>query len=1175
MPSPDVHRPEQPLQPEQPTFAPQQVFGEKWRRSFWALIVTQFQGAFSLNVLRYLLTFMVMGTALPHAGSETLVSLITFLFFVPLVLFSMAGGFLADRFSKRQVTIATKLIEIVAMGLAIFALSAAQQQHLGEVLDYWREPRLLLVHFPLPLLVLFIVATQAALFGPSKYGLLPELLPEKWLSWGNGVIELGTFLAIISGAMAAGWLAQVFRGREWEAGLLLAGFSVLGLLSSLAIGKVPAAAPQTKFRVNFAGALWEQIRLMRPDRTLWLSVIGNTYFWLLGTLFLQTVLTYGNQILHLSSSRIALLDAALALGIGIGSLLAGYLSGNKIEYGLMPLGAFGMTVMAAIVGAAPHTFLSAALVLAGLGIFGGFVAVPVNAIIQHRPAPDKKGGVIAAANLLSFIAGAAASGLYFLLTHFAHLDPRGVFLAGAVFTLAGTVYVLYLLPDWFLRLLLFFLTHTLYRIKVIGRDNVPEKGGALFVSNHMSFVDVLLLMASTDRPIRFLMFQGLYEQPVLKPFARMMKAIPVSSELRPRDMIRSLRAASDAIRDGEIVCIFAEGQITRTGQMLPFRRGMERIIKGLDAPIVPVNLHGVWGSIFSFERNRFLWKMPRRIPYPVTVSFGKWLPPTAAPVEVRQAVQDLQSTAFTADRNPKFTLDRAFVRTCRRFFWRFNMADGRVPRMRFASTLAKTIFVARRMGPLWKGQEMVGILLPPSVGGALVNYAATLLGRVPVNLNYTANNEVITSCGRQCSLQTTVTSKAFLERFPKIEVPGRTLLLEDLLQKPRLGEKLLALLFAWTLPFGLLKSALGAARRTDEDLATVIFSSGSTGDPKGVMLTHYNIASNIRQMTQVFTLGGSDKVLGILPFFHSFGFTVGLWLPAAHGIGVVFHPNPLDATSISDLVSKYNVTFLIATPTFLQAYMRRCSPEHFGSLQYVLVGAEKLPERTALAFEDIFGIRPLEGYGCTECAPVVAVNSRDFRAPGFRQVAARRGTIGHPLPGVSVRIVDPDTQELLPLHKPGMLLVKGPNVMKGYLGRPEKTAEVLRDGWYTTGDIATMEEDGFLTITDRLTRFSKIGGEMVPHIKIEEKLNELAGSTEQVFSVSAVPDEKKGERIIVLYTITEGELAPVLARLAESDLPALWKPKKDQFFHVDALPYLGTGKLDLRALKTQAAELAR
>src|SRR5215813_4728990 len=1168
------------------SFPPQQPVEKTWRRSFWALIITQFQGAFSANVLRYLLTFMVVGMTLTDARRDTLVSLIAFLFFVPLVVFSMAGGFLADRFSKRQVTIATKLIEIAAMVVAIFALSASQKEQLGHVVDLWQHPAALLTHFPLPLVVLFVVAMQAALFGPAKYGLLPELLPEKWLSWGNGVIELGTFLAIISGAMAAGWFAQTFEGHESYAGIIMVGLAVLGLVTSFAIAKTPAAAPGKRFRANFLAELWEQIQLMRTDRPLWLAVIGNTYFWFLGTLFLQTVIVYGKEILHLGPQRISLLDAALALGIGVGSLLAGYVSGNKIEYGLMPLGAFGMTVMSVLMGARSHGFASAAAVLAGLGIFGGLFVVPVNALIQHRPAADKKGGVIAAANLLSFVAGAAASGMYFLLTHrfafdlggnpvgFGPLDPRGVFLAGAILTLAGTIYVLYLLPDWFLRLLLFFLTHTLYRIKVLGRDNVPEKGGALFVSNHMSFVDVLLLMASTDRPIRFLMYQGIYDMPIVKPFARMMRAIPISSELRPRDMIRSLRTASDAIREGEIVCIFAEGQITRTGQMLPFRRGMERIIKGVEAPIVPVNLYGVWGSIFSFERNRFLWKFPRRIPYPVTVSFGPWLPATAEVSDVRRAVQALESAAWTADRVPRRTLDRALVRSARRYPWRFAAADARVPKVRFAGLLTKTVFVARRLRCIWRDQEMVGILLPPSVGGAFVNYAATLLGRVPVNLNYTANTEVIASCARQCNLQTVITSKAFLERFPKIEIPGRTVLLEDALAKPRLSEKLTALFFAWTLPFSLLKSALGGKRQTTDDLATVIFSSGSTGDPKGVMLTHHNISANIRQVTQVFMLGGQDKILGILPFFHSFGFTAGLWLPAVHGMGVVFHPNPLDATSISELVGKHRVTFLIATATFLQAYMRRCLPEHFGSLQYVVVGAEKLPERVALAFEDVFGIRPLEGYGCTECSPVVAVNGRDFRAPGFRQVGARRGTIGQPLPGVTVRVVDPDTREPVAVNKTGMLLVTGPNVMKGYLGRPEKTADVLQDGWYTTGDIASMEEDGFLTITDRLSRFSKIGGEMVPHIKVEDKLHELAGIADQVFSVTAVPDEKKGERLIVLHTLPEDQLAPVLEKLAESDLPALWKPRKDQFFHVDALPYLGSGKLDLRALKAQAAELA-
>src|SRR5215510_604820 len=732
-----------------------------WRRSFWALIVTQFQGAFSLNAFEYLLLYMVLSTELVRHRRDQLVSAIPLFLATPFVLFSMAGGFLADRYSKRRVTITTKLIEIASMALALAGLAMRSQ--------------------PLELTALFLLATQAALFGPSKYGLLPEILPEKWLSWGNGILELGTFMAIISGMVSAAQFAGRFHGREAYAGAILLGLAVVGLLSSLLIGKYPAAAPEKKFRVNFLGDLFQQVRVIRADRSLFLAILGNTYFWFLGTLFLQTVLVYGSDVFHLAPGQNSILHAGTALGIGAGSAIAGYLSGNKIEYGLIPLGALGMTVMAALVGGMSHSFAAAGTLLAVLGLFAGFFAVPVNALIQHRPAPDQKGGIIAAGNLLSFLGVPAASGVYYLLARWGHLSPQGVFLTGAAITLAGTIYVLVLLPDWFLRLMLWFLTHTVYRIRLIGRDNIPEKGGALFVSNHMSFVDVLLLVASTDRPIRFVMFKGIYDMPIIKPFARMMGAIPISSEFRPRDMIRSLRTASDAIRNGEIVCIFAEGQITRTGQLLPFRRGMERVMKGLDAPIVPVNLHGVWGSIFSFERNRFLWKLPQRVPYPVTVSFGQPLPPAAGAFEVRRAVEELQSTAFEADRDLKRTLDRALIRSARRRPLRFAAADGRVPKITFGGLLVKCIFVARRLRSFWKDQEMVGILLPPSVGGALVNYAATLLGHVPVNLNYTANNEILASCGRQCNLQTVVTSNAFLERFPRIDIPGRILLLEDVL----------------------------------------------------------------------------------------------------------------------------------------------------------------------------------------------------------------------------------------------------------------------------------------------------------------------------------------------------------------------------------------------------------
>lgn len=1125
-------------------------------RGFWALIATQFQGAFSDNILRNLLLAMIVGMGIGKDERDSFVSMVTFLFSMPFVLFSMTGGWLADHFSKRQVTIWTKVMEICAMTIAAAGLGLHMRA--------------------LTLLALGLVATQAALFGPAKYGLLPEILPAKRLSFGNGVIELGTFLAIIAGTVAGAAMAERFSGREIYAGYALIALACIGLGTSFGIDRVPAAAPEKKFRVNFIGDLWQQIKLMRQDQPLFLAVLGNTYFWFLGSLLFSTVVVYGPDILHVGQTKTGYLNAALAVGIGVGSMIAGLVSGNKIEYGLIPLGSIGMTCTGIAMGTMHVGFYGSAVLLAILGFWAGFFAVPVNALIQHRPSDENKGGIIAAANLLSFVGIAISSGAYFVFTKFAHLNPQGVMLAASVITAAGTVYVLMLLPEWFGRLILFLLTHTLYRVKVLGRDNFPDKSGALLVCNHMSFVDAALLIASTDRPIRFLVYKGIYENRFVSPFARMLKAIPISGEQRPREMIRSLRTASDALRNSEIVCIFAEGQITRTGQMLPFRRGLERIIKGIDVPIIPVNLDGIWGSIFSFERGRFLWKMPRHIPYPVTVSFGNPMPPTSTAIEVRSAVQDLQAEAFNQRKKRMRTLDRAFVRTARRFPRRFMMADGKTPKVNFFSALTKTIFIARRLQPAIGNQPMIGLLLPPSVGGALTNYALTLLGRVPVNLNYTASSEVIASCARQCEVDVVITSRAFVERFPKLEIPGRTVFLEDLLQSPGMFEKLFAFALAAAAPQNLLRRAIGAvsSRRSLDGLATVIFSSGSTGDPKGVMLTHYNIGSNIEQVSQVFMLGSGDRILGILPFFHSFGFMAALWMPAANGLGVVFHPNPLDSKVIGELVSQYRVTFLIATPTFLQAYMRRCSPESFGSLQYVLVGAEKLPDRIALGFEDIFGIRPLEGYGCTECSPVVTVNTRDFRAPGFRQVGARRGKIGHPLPGITVKVVDLDTGDPVKPGTPGMLLVKGPNVMKGYLGRPEKTAEVLHDGWYTTGDVALLEEDGFLTITDRLSRFSKIGGEMVPHVRIEDKLQELAGVTEQVFAVTSLPDEKKGERIVVISTLSEEKLAPVVEKFAQCDLPALWKPRANQFFHVAALPILGTGKIDLRGVKALATAMS-
>jgi len=1119
-----------------------------WKRGFWSIWATQFQESFSDLAYRWLVFSFITSMAIwSDERQQYMKGLAGLLFAAPFVLFSPIGGFLADRFSKRFVILGTKFAEVVVMGIAFAGLA--------------------MNNLPIMLIAMFLRGIQSSCYSPSKFGMLPEVLPESRLSWGNGVVELGSFVAIIAGTVAGMRLYDRFSENLAYAGLILFGVTLIGLMLSATLPRVPAAGGTKPLRINPFSGLLEEWKSMRSDRTLFLAVLGITYFFMLAALLQNAVNDYGVNVLGVGLNRTGYLLAAIGIGIGIGSLAAGYLSGGKIEYGLVPLGAAGMTIFSLLFARGPE-FITAAVLLAVLGFAGGFFAVPVMAIIQHRPDPARKGAVIAASNQMSFIGVGAASLVYAALTGLLHVSVPGVFLVGGLMTLVATIYAVRLMPDALLRLIVWVLVHSVYRMRVQGRENIPAKGGALLVSNHLSLVDALLLGGSTDRHVRFLIFKGLYDRPIIGLFARAARAIPISSEQRPREMIRSLRTASEAIRNGEVICIFAEGQMTRIGQLLPFRRGFERIMKNVDAPIIPVHLDGVWGSIFSFERGRFLWKLPHRALHPITVSYGKVLPSTSTAVEVRQAVQELQTEAYKEHGKRLKPLPYAFIKNARRHPFRVAMADA-TKRLRFSSALTRALLLAGRLEREWAGQDMVGILLPPSLAGALVNFAALICGKVPVNLNYTLTSEGIASCARQCSIQTVITSKAFLEKV-KLEVPGRSILLEDAVSSPGVGEKLRALLSAWLLP----ASMLVRRKVEPQDLATVIFSSGSTGDPKGVMLTHDNVVSNIAQLEQCFGFDGKDKILGILPFFHSFGFTGTLMLPLTRGLGVVFHPNPFDARTIGSIVSEHGVTFLLATPTFLQSYIRRCDPGQFGSLKLVLVGAEKLQERVAQAFEDKFGIRPLEAYGCTECSPAVTVNTRDFRAKGFRQVGGKRGKIGHALPGVSIRIVDPDTMEPLPVGRPGLMLVRGPNVMKGYLGRPAETEKVIRDGWYVTGDIATIDEDGFVEITDRLSRFSKIGGEMVPHVRVEEKLQELANATDQVFVVTGGPDEKKGERLLVLHTLDEDHLKDCLSRLDQTGLPNLWVPRPGAFFKVDAIPYLGTGKLDLRRIRELALGFA-
>jgi acyl-[acyl-carrier-protein]-phospholipid O-acyltransferase/long-chain-fatty-acid--[acyl-carrier-protein] ligase len=501
------------------------------------------------------------------------------------------------------------------------------------------------------------------------------------------------------------------------------------------------------------------------------------------------------------------------------------------------------------------------------------------------------------------------------------------------------------------------------------------------------------------------------------------------------------------------------------------------------------------------------------------------------------------------------------------------MADQKVPEMRYFKGLVGAILFARKLRSIVGDRERVGLLIPQSVGASLSNIAVLIMGKTPVNLNYTASADAIRYAADLCEIEHVLTSREFLKRMP-VEVPGEPVYLEDVRETVTRWDQLIAFLLAALCPVRLLERLMGSpGGRSVEDVATIIFSSGSEGDPKGVMLTHHNIISNVEQPLQVFPYERTDRMMGIIPFFHSLGFMGTLWLPLCTGMGVIFHPNPLEAKPIGQLVYKYKPRFLIATPTFLQNFIRRCLPEELSSLEYVIVGAEKLPARIRKAFQAKFGVAPLEGYGTTECAPLVSLNVPDFRAPGYYQVGTKHETVGHPMPGQAVRIIDQDTGEEILDDRPGVLLVKGPNIMPGYYKKPEKTAEVLQDRWYNTGDVAFVDEDGFLTITGRVSRFSKIAGEMVSHARVEDELHRLLGLTNQAFCVASVPDVRKGERLVVLHTVGQEEVQDLFEKLDDSALPNLWRPRAADFYRIEEIPILGTGKVDLKRLNKMAQEL--
>jgi acyl-[acyl-carrier-protein]-phospholipid O-acyltransferase / long-chain-fatty-acid--[acyl-carrier-protein] ligase len=495
----------------------------------------------------------------------------------------------------------------------------------------------------------------------------------------------------------------------------------------------------------------------------------------------------------------------------------------------------------------------------------------------------------------------------------------------------------------------------------------------------------------------------------------------------------------------------------------------------------------------------------------------------------------------------------------------------------YARALAGAICLARALQPILGKTKMVAVWLPPGVGGALANIALALLGKTSVNLNYTATPETIRSALHQCSCRHVITARRFTARVPLDPVPGVAVInLDDLAPTISQTQRLLAFLTVLLVPGVLLDHVvLGLGGHTVADVATVIFSSGSTGDPKGVMLTHDNIASDAESTIQATDVTAGDRLLGVLPFFHCFGYAVSLWLPLQVGALVVFHADPRQAKEIGELCQKYRCTLYLSTATFLRFCLRKCEPDVFRSLHLIMCGAEKLPMNLAQDFAKKFGLLPIEGYGCTELSPAVVINMPDRDFNGYRIIRNHPGSIGEPMPGIAAQVVHPETYAPLGIGEEGLVLIYGPMVMKGYLGKPALTRDVVRDGWYVTGDMGRMDDDGYVTLTGRLARFAKIGGEMVPLERIEEVLHDILQTSERVCAVTCVPDEARGERLVVLHVKHDGvEVTHWWQQLSARGLPNLWVPSQRDFYNVPELPVLASGKLNLKLVKELALEIA-
>lgn len=1101
-----------------------------------------------------------------------LTAIINGLILLPFILLFTPSGFLADRFKK------PKIMQWAALLAVVISLVITASYYLA-----W---------FKLAFAMTFLLAAQSAFYSPAKYGYIREIAGKNHLTLANGVVQSITIVAILLGMFVFSVLFEnALAGHDFSSeaaiirtiaplGWLLVAGSLIEFYFALRLPNIEHPINTQPFdwqHYRTGRALRNNFKLLRFDTVIWLSIIGLSVFWGVSQVVLATFPAFAKEVLSIDNT-IVIQGLLACSGIGIvgGSLLAGKISDRYIESGLIPLGALGMVVTLFFLPQLTSTSLFALDILA-FGFFGGLFIVPLNALIQFHAKAHQLGTVLAGNNwiqnvvMLTFLA---------LTVVFSLVDVSSKSLLNllTIVTLIGASYTVWKLPQSLVRYVLGIVFASKYRINVQGFDHMPSQGGVLLLGNHISWLDWAMIQIASPRPVLFVMDKGIYQKWYLKWFLDLFGVIPISGASSKG----ALATINQHLKQGEVVCLFPEGSISRNGQLAEFKQGFERCVEDVDGIILPFYLRGLWGSRFSRSSTKMQLLRQSRLRRDVIVAFGEPMSINSQASTVKSAVFDLSIDTWRSHTEGLPSLAHAWIDRVKQSGSTTCLTDIQT---NVSLSRRKALIIALLFSRRFKKQssdQNIGLLLPTSSAGILANIGAFISGKTVVNLNFTAHVDSLLSAINKAEIKTIYTSHRFIKKLQGkgIELDilfeqASPIYLEDIQENIKKPEQILTLLASYCLSTRVLIHLFGKSVNIHSP-ATILFSSGSEGEPKGVVLSHQNIMGNIKQVSDVLDIRDEDVIVASLPLFHAFGLTVTGLLPLIEGVPAICHPDPTDVLNIAKGISQHQATIFCGTSTFLRLFSRnnRIHPLMLDSLRIVVAGAERLNPEIRNSFSLKFGKTIYEGYGTTETTPVATVNIPDRIASDDWKVQTgnKNGTVGLPLPGSSVRIVDPVTMENLAIGEDGLILIGGTQVMQGYLNDPEKTADVLTEinghRWYKTGDKGHLDQDGFLIIVDRYSRFAKIGGEMISLGAIEAGINAILPEEIEILATT-VSDDKKGEKVVLLYA-GNIEDTKLKACITDSGLTPLMMPSL--LIEVEAIPKLGSGKSDFNAAKKIAID---